>query len=356
MSVSTPGAEIYGPTTIRLRATAADSDGTVAKVDFFANGNLLGTDTTAPYSFDWVSGAVGTYSVTVTATDDDGAVSSSGPVSITIRALVLSITAPSDGVMLVGDRVVVSGTLDAPFNSGVTVNGVVAGVHGNAFHANVVLPTGQSQISATITTPTGATATQSITVTTDGVAPFLSITPDSLEGLSPFQVVFTVTNPTELDANVVLDGQATFVVPGLSSLPVALTYTGAGLKAVRFDAMNAVGQSMSQEFGLAVLDATSLDQKFATIWNGMNSALIAGDKAGALAYLGQSAQLKYGPVFDVLMGEYADIVSTWSPPLQGELTANLAEYVIVTNHGGSRQVYLIYLARGADGVWRLEEM
>ncbi|HEX6625239.1 MAG TPA: Ig-like domain-containing protein, partial [Pyrinomonadaceae bacterium] len=70
-----------GPTIVgrsfTLTANAFDSDGSVVKVDFYANAVLLGTDTTAPYSFEWTNAAPGTYAVTATATDNSGAVRSS---------------------------------------------------------------------------------------------------------------------------------------------------------------------------------------------------------------------------------------------------------------------------------------
>ena len=44
------GASFTAPATINLTATAADSDGTVSKVEFYNGATLLGTATTAPYS------------------------------------------------------------------------------------------------------------------------------------------------------------------------------------------------------------------------------------------------------------------------------------------------------------------
>jgi hypothetical protein len=49
----TNGAVFKAPVLISLSATAADSDGTIQYVTFFANGALLGTDTTSPYGLTW---------------------------------------------------------------------------------------------------------------------------------------------------------------------------------------------------------------------------------------------------------------------------------------------------------------
>ena len=56
---------------------AADSDGTIAKVEFYQGATKLVEDTTAPYGYTWSSVAAGTYSLTVKATDNGGAATTS---------------------------------------------------------------------------------------------------------------------------------------------------------------------------------------------------------------------------------------------------------------------------------------
>ena len=95
------GATFTAPATISIAATASDSDGTVAKVDFFQGTTLLGSDTTSPYSFSWTNVPAGTYSIRAVATDNLGAVGNSGTASITVTASgqppVVSLTSPSSG-------------------------------------------------------------------------------------------------------------------------------------------------------------------------------------------------------------------------------------------------------------------
>ncbi|MGF1688645.1 glycosyl hydrolase family 18 protein [Photobacterium japonica] len=57
---------------VTIAANAADTDGTVAKVEFFVGGALVGTATNAPYSVEWTA-VSGRQTVKVVATDDDGA-------------------------------------------------------------------------------------------------------------------------------------------------------------------------------------------------------------------------------------------------------------------------------------------
>ena len=74
----------YAPATVPLAATAADSDGTVAKVEFYAGDTLLATDTTAPYEGSWGNVPAGTYAITAKAYDNKGASTTSSPVSVKV--------------------------------------------------------------------------------------------------------------------------------------------------------------------------------------------------------------------------------------------------------------------------------
>ena len=68
-----------------IRATASDSDGTIIKVEFYLGSTLLGTDTSAPYSFFWRPTTRGTFTLTVRAYDDNGAVTTSAPVTVRVK-------------------------------------------------------------------------------------------------------------------------------------------------------------------------------------------------------------------------------------------------------------------------------
>lgn len=72
------------PATVQIEAAASDSDGTIAQVEFYANGAIIGTVTSSPYAISWTNMAIGTFSVTAVATDNGGLSTTSAPVSITI--------------------------------------------------------------------------------------------------------------------------------------------------------------------------------------------------------------------------------------------------------------------------------
>ncbi|HET9314057.1 MAG TPA: Ig-like domain-containing protein, partial [Vicinamibacteria bacterium] len=96
VSISSPaaGASFVAPATVLLEANAFDLDGTIAQVEFFANGTPLGVATTSPYKLTWSNVAAGVYDVTARATDNLGAVTTSAPRTVRVTA-VLATTADS---------------------------------------------------------------------------------------------------------------------------------------------------------------------------------------------------------------------------------------------------------------------
>jgi len=69
---------------VTLTANASDSDGSIASVAFYAGSTLLGTDTSAPFSYTWSSVANGSFSLTAVATDNQGGTTTSMAVPITV--------------------------------------------------------------------------------------------------------------------------------------------------------------------------------------------------------------------------------------------------------------------------------
>jgi hypothetical protein len=80
------GATFTAPASITVSATASDTDGTIARVDFFAGPTLIGSDTTSPYSITWNNVPAGSYSLTAAATDNGGAGTTSAARTVTVAA------------------------------------------------------------------------------------------------------------------------------------------------------------------------------------------------------------------------------------------------------------------------------
>ncbi len=85
VAVTSPanGSAFIAPEVITITASASDVDGSVAIVSFFIDGNLIGTDNSAPYSFTWIS-TIGEHTIAVSATDNLGAVTNSSAIAISV--------------------------------------------------------------------------------------------------------------------------------------------------------------------------------------------------------------------------------------------------------------------------------
>jgi RHS repeat-associated protein len=111
-----PGATVSGAS-VTLAAGASD-DGQVDHVDFLADGTVIGTDTTAPYTLAWDSTAInyGTRTITARAVDDAGNATTSSPVSVTVNNLPApsaSVTAPAPGSTVSGHSVTLTASAAA---------------------------------------------------------------------------------------------------------------------------------------------------------------------------------------------------------------------------------------------------
>lgn len=112
---------------ITLTATAADTGGSVASVQFQADGaNVGAADTAAPYSVAWTPTTAGAHTLRAIATDNEGAQTTSASVTVTIAAptLAATLTAPTD------EQSGITGTLQLSATATGSVTGVEFQVDG----------------------------------------------------------------------------------------------------------------------------------------------------------------------------------------------------------------------------------
>ena len=114
----TTGTRLVQGQATQVSANATDADGTVASVQFFANGVAVGTDTTSPYAVSWTPAATGSVDLTAVATDSGGASATSPAVAVTVD--------PS-----------ASGTVAEGFEGGTVGASVQSGVN-NTFNAGII--------------------------------------------------------------------------------------------------------------------------------------------------------------------------------------------------------------------------
>ena len=83
LTAPVPNSVFTAPQSVPLAATASDSYGNIARVDFFLGATAIGSDTNAPFSLDWQPVA-GTHALSALATDNNGGTNRSETVLVTI--------------------------------------------------------------------------------------------------------------------------------------------------------------------------------------------------------------------------------------------------------------------------------
>jgi len=90
---------------VRIKVDAADLEGPVSRVEFYVNGALIGTDTSAPFQREWSSGVPGDHLLQARAFDRDGAMTESEVVRIALtracgRVAILTPALPGETELL----------------------------------------------------------------------------------------------------------------------------------------------------------------------------------------------------------------------------------------------------------------
>jgi len=109
----------YSPLSlVTIEADAADPDGSITTVEFFAGVVKLSESTAAPYSFTWTNPPVGSFALTARATDNEGATAVSAPIAITVltnRPPSVSILSPTnESNVLQSDTTVITAQASDP--------------------------------------------------------------------------------------------------------------------------------------------------------------------------------------------------------------------------------------------------
>lgn len=300
----------------------------------------------------------GSNTITVSGTSPLGA-TATRTLTVVSSAPSIVLLSPADGSTLTGASVLASGTITAPANSGVTVNGMVAFVDagGNFFVNGVPLQPGANTLTATVTTQSGKSVSVNATVSSTGPAP-LTITGTPLQGAVPLTVTFDVENLAGVPlASLSFDpGGPGSVAPNGPNDLFAFTYPTPGTYHATVTLFDTAGNAYPQAFAIQAQDPAQLDQLFTALWNGMNAALVAGDKATAMTFLSAGAQEKYGPVFDKIMPQMPALVASYSALQRVSLSPRIGEYAINRTIDGVNRIFFVYFLQDATGAWLIDQM
>jgi PKD repeat protein len=100
VAVTSPGAATVipgGTPSVELTASAGDPDGTIAKVEFFVDGDKIAEDGSPPYAATWANPSSGAHQLRARATDDGGVSVSSATVAVSVSPAADFTAAPTAG-------------------------------------------------------------------------------------------------------------------------------------------------------------------------------------------------------------------------------------------------------------------
>ena len=253
VSLSTPtnGAVFRTGASAGLAATATDPDGTVASVQFLANGNVIGVATAAPFNVFWTPSSAGTYTIVAQASDNTGNVATSTAATVTVlpnQLPTISLTSPSNGgVVRAGSGATLSATasdLDGNvasvqfFANGVSLGAPVTALTSGSYRTQwTPASEGIYTISATAIDNSGAATTATATV--------LAVNSAAGAGDTVYTGTFFGLNETGKFAVINISGKTAAFIGYSTALNKSYFYSGIPVDAAKgFTLTDAAGRTL----------------------------------------------------------------------------------------------------------------
>jgi RHS repeat-associated protein len=296
--------------TLKANATAPEDNDTVARVDFFANGTLIGSDTTKAFTFTWDGPAPGAYTLTAVATDGQGAQTISNARTVNVDAANLpptvSLTSPANkATFAAGATIALKANASPPeandtvarvdFFDGTTLVGSATAAPYTASLANAA--PGTHSLTAVATDGQGAQTTstaRTITVTAGNQPPTVSITSptDGASFTAPATIALTV-NASDPDGTVasVTFLQRTTAIGTVSVAPFTFNWTNvaAGSYALTAVATDNAGASTTSA-AVNITVTSGIAQIYYIVPDQLNTPRMITSQAGATVWKWDQAE------------------------------------------------------------------
>jgi hypothetical protein len=271
----------------------------------------------------------------------------------------LLIDSPSSGATIYRADTIVTGTVtDAGgYETGVTVNGVVANVYGERFVANhVPLQEGPNTITAAGTNARGGTSTASVEVNAVTTGRYIRLTADSESGVAPLATTLRVDGTFSIVAstlNATGPAQPQIVALGVDQYQVTMTAEGT----YYFTAsITGPDENLYQDtIGIEVLNFTAFDNLLRSKWNAMTTSLGNKDITTALTYISSGTRSIYQQMYAAIIDQLPALVATQTGLNLGYINGNVAVYDLITVENGVECSYEVRFVKDTNGLWIIQD-
>ena len=379
VSVASPGNNsiAIAPALIHLSAIADGAGSAITKVEYFNGNTLIGTATAPPYDFSWPGVAVGTYTLKARVTTGGNLTSDSAPVAITvIAAPILTFDAGQNGRTVNEDFTQLTGTVQAPPNSAISISGISGGAGGIAvitpdgkfFVNELPLAEGANTFTVQVTTQDNQSANQTLTLNRMGSAGF-KVSMSSGEGFAPLKVTFKVedlgpaplTHPFEvIEFDLNGDGIADYVATSLAAANFTATIP-AGIANVRVtikarDTNQNLVTIYTTDRKVYAFDSLVRYNMVKAVYGDMLARLTAGSIDQAVNLITETTREQFRAFFNSRGTNLAADVAALGQLTSGSVSNGHANLLLTRMEGADKFGYYIYLIRDGDGIWRVDGM
>lgn len=363
-------ASTHAGTALTLHVLQNDSDPegdtlSVAGVTQGDHGTVtLNADSSLTYTP--LPGYAGTDGFTYTATDSRGGFTSA-TVRVTVvpsSSIVIQITSPLPEETLYGGNTMVQGIVTNPagIETGVTVNGLAAQIHGNTFVVNgVPLANGENILEATATDIQGGSSSATVTINADISAATVRIGATVFSGAPPLDTTLVVSSTGNLSAPSLAytgPGAVNFQA-GSNPDETRVTLTVEGIYQFTARATDSIGNLHSSSVSVVVLNRDAVDARLKSRWSTVKSALGRGSTEEALGCFIDRSRGKYRRVFNALLDELPRAISEMQEIEMIYCRNNTAKYAIGRNQLIDGQVvplsYVLYFVMDEKGIWKVQQ-
>ena len=334
----------YGTTTL-YGSTASDPTLTTNHSMILSN---LGMGVTYHFRVTSTNG----YSLTSFSGDD--IFNTTGPITITIIS-------PLDNATISRADSMVTGTItnSTGNETGVTVNGMVATVYNGQFFTNhVPLQDGQNTIMANAVDTEGNTASNSILVDANTTTPYIFLRANIESGIALLTTYFSVSTeiPNAVSTyQIDYEGDAVIDYAGTNFEDISFIYSTEGIYYPTVTVTDNQSNNYTDTIAIIVLNQNDLDMLLRTKWQGMKTALVAGDTATALNYISPITRTAYQEMFSALTGQLASIIATQTGFNLITIKDNIAQYKLNTLESGTIYSYKVIFSKDSEGIWMIQD-